>query len=265
MAALGHPSEHALRSVMLEFAQAIPRLKLNTIDGFFNQLVRVFSNELGLPENWRIADESEIRAARLQALERVIDAQGVNECFALVKDGMPRSTVLQHLETELLGAKGDMATSVLGVYRRTLLGRGYFAWLAGSEHDPCSHQLRSDEDLFNLTSRLDDLELPLKKDGEQEPVFRSKRDLIVQWVRTEDWEAILEDTFVQRPLHIRWIPSTAGQRSSRFLVRSDHGGGPPCDGDVAQEGKHRVFRVANFLAELDDACWKSRIFGIQLW
>ena len=27
---------------------------------------------------------------------------------------MPRSTVLQHLETELLGAKGDMATSVLG-------------------------------------------------------------------------------------------------------------------------------------------------------
>ena len=101
-------------------------------------------------ENWRIADESEIRAARLQALERVIDAQGVNECFALVKDGMPRSTVLQHLETELLGAKGDMATSVLGVYRRTLLGRGYFAWLAGSEHDPCSHQLRSDEDLFKL-------------------------------------------------------------------------------------------------------------------
>ena len=114
MAALGHPSEHALRSVMLEFAQAIPRLKLNTIDGFFNQLVRVFSNELGLPENWRIADESEIRAARLQALERVIDAQGVTDCFALVKDGMPRSTVLQHLETELLGAKGDMATSVLG-------------------------------------------------------------------------------------------------------------------------------------------------------
>ena len=51
---------------------------------------------------------------RLQALERVIDAQGVTDCFALVKDGMPRSTVLQHLETELLGAKGDMATSVLG-------------------------------------------------------------------------------------------------------------------------------------------------------
>ena len=61
MAALGHPSEHALRSVMLDFAQAIPRLKLNTIDGFFNWgLVCVFSNELGLPENWRIADESEI-------------------------------------------------------------------------------------------------------------------------------------------------------------------------------------------------------------
>ena len=260
MAALGHPSGHALRSVMLEFAQAIPRLKLNTIDGFFNQLVRVFSNELGLPENWRIADESEIRAARLQALERVIDAQGVTDCFALVKDGMPRSTVLQHLETELLGAKGDMATSVLGVYRRSLLGRGYFAWLAGSEHDPCSHQLRSDEDLFNLTSRLADLDLPLKKDGEEDQSFEAKRDLIVQWVRTEDWEAILEDTFVQRASP-HTMDSKYGRAKtiipdswSEVIMEVVH----HAMAHVAQEGKHRVFRVANFLAELDDACWKAQ-------
>ncbi|MBL21248.1 MAG: hypothetical protein CMJ37_00135 [Phycisphaerae bacterium] len=258
MAALGYPSEQALRSVMLEFAQAIPRLKLNTIDGFFNQLVRVFSNELGLPENWRIADESEIRAARLQALERVIDAQGVTDCFALVKDGMPRSTVLHHLETELLGAKGDMATSVLGVYRRTLLGRGYFAWLAGSEHDPCSHQLRTDSDLFKLTSRLADLDLPLKKDGEENQYFEAKRDLIVQWVRTEDWEAVLEDTFVQRAsphaMDSKYRGTIIPASWSEVIMEVVH----HAMAHVAHEGKHRVFRVANFLAELDDACWEAQ-------
>ena len=258
LAALGHPSQDSLRSVMLEFAQTIPRLKLNTIDGFFNQLVRVFSNELGLPENWRIADESEIRAARLQALERVIDARGVTDCFALVKDGMPRSTVLNHLETELLGAKGDMATSVLGTYRRTLLGRGYFAWLSGSEHDPGSHQLRTDEDLFKLTSRLSNLELPVKNDGEPNQYFKAKRDLLVQWVRTEDWETLLEDTFVQRAsphstdstYRGTIIPTTW---SHVILELAHH-----AMAHVVKEGKHRVFSVANFLAELDDACWKAQ-------
>lgn len=258
LAALGHPSQDSLRSVMLEFAQTIPRLKLSTIDGFFNQLARVFSNELGLPENWRIADESEIRAARLQALERVIDARGVTDCFALVKDGMPRSTVLNHLETELLGAKGDMATSVLGTYRRTLLGRGYFAWLSGAEHDPGSHQLRTPEDLFKLTSRLSDLELPVKNDGEPNQYFKAKRDLLVQWVRTEDWETLLEDTFVQRvsphntdsKYRGTIIPTTW---SDVILELAHH-----AMAHAVKEGKHRVFSVANFLAELDDACWKAQ-------
>ena len=258
MSALGHPSEHALRSVMLEFAQAIPRLKLNTIDGFFNQLVRVFSNELGLPENWRVAEDSEIRAARLQALERVIEDQGVVECFALVKDGMPKSTVLNHLETELLGAKGEMATSVLGTYRRTLLGRGYFAWLSGSEHDPSSHKLRTEEDLSILTSRVKDLELPLNKSGKENQFFRDKRDLIVQWARTQDWDALLGDTLVQRSsphttdFQFRGVPIPTSW--SQVIMELVH----HAMAHVVQEGNHRVFRVANFLAELDDACWKAQ-------
>ena len=119
--------------------------------------------------------------------------------------------------------------------------------------------MRSDEDLFKLTSRLADLDLPLKKDGDENQFFEAKRDLIVQWVRTEDWEAVLEDTFVQRAsphdgFQVRRAKTIIPDAWSEVIMELVH----HAMAHVAQEGKHRVFRVANFLAELDDACWKAQ-------
>ena len=50
MAALGHPSEYALRSVMLEFAQAIPRLKLKPSMAFLINLCAYSQMSLDFPK-----------------------------------------------------------------------------------------------------------------------------------------------------------------------------------------------------------------------
>ncbi|MAV54677.1 MAG: hypothetical protein CMJ28_01825 [Phycisphaerae bacterium] len=256
--ALGHPSSENLRAAMMEFARAIPRLRLTTIDGFFNQLTRTFSNELGLPENWRVAEETEIRAARLLALERVLEDRGIKECFGLVKDGMPKSTVLQHLETELLGSKGEMATSVLGIYRRTLLGRGFHAWITGSEHQFTNHLIRNGDDLTKLAQRLSELSLPLKKDGDPVQAFVKKRDLLVRHVHSADWDALLEENFVHQaglPGGTRKHGSTAIPSEWTNVVQELAHHAMAC---VSKESKDRLFDVAEFLTELDAACWQAQ-------
>jgi ATP-dependent exoDNAse (exonuclease V) beta subunit len=56
------------QAVLEEFAQALHRISISTIDGFFSQLGRAFSPELGLPEHWEIGDEDELESQRIDAI-----------------------------------------------------------------------------------------------------------------------------------------------------------------------------------------------------
>jgi ATP-dependent exoDNAse (exonuclease V) beta subunit len=82
-------------AVLEELVHAMHRMSISTIDGFFVQLAGAFGPELGLPEEWRIGDEDETAAQRMDAVGEVIaaDAARATELARRIADGEPKPQV----------------------------------------------------------------------------------------------------------------------------------------------------------------------------
>ncbi len=93
-------------AVLEELVHAMHRVSVSTIDGFFVQLAGAFGPELGLPEEWRIGDEDEVAAQRLDAVGSVIasDAARATELARRIADGEPKPQVQSAIAAAMSGA-----------------------------------------------------------------------------------------------------------------------------------------------------------------
>jgi ATP-dependent exoDNAse (exonuclease V) beta subunit len=88
------------------FVDAMHRVSISTIDGFFVQLAGAFAPELAMPEEWRIGDEHELDDLRTEAVGAVIAADPARavELARRIGDGAPKAQVQSAIDAVLADA-----------------------------------------------------------------------------------------------------------------------------------------------------------------
>ena len=177
--------EKTLQKILAELACNMYRLRVRTLDAYFNNIASTFALEMGLPPGWTIVNETEF--------PRLLD-EAVRDAFAESKEDAKKLMHLLQSGEEKAGIMNDLvdlADTLLPLVRATTQD----AW----EHDRperlgnLTHDLLAAEELDELFERLraiTDDQLPRDKNNENEPhknYFRSRNDLI-EAVRSQNWK-----------------------------------------------------------------------------
>ncbi len=103
---IGPASAEEYSAVLREVVDALHRMSISTIDGFFMQMAGAFGPELGLPEGWRIAEDDEQRAMRMDAIGAVIAADPMRavDLARQMSDGEPKVEIQAGIDAALGGA-----------------------------------------------------------------------------------------------------------------------------------------------------------------
>jgi ATP-dependent helicase/nuclease subunit A len=72
--------------LLAQLARSIQRFRVRTLDAFFVDLARSISAELGLPPDWRIADEVDSNRARDEAVARALSGAAIGPWVALLRE-----------------------------------------------------------------------------------------------------------------------------------------------------------------------------------
>ena len=184
------------QAVLEEFVQALHRVSISTIDGFFSQLGRAFSPELGLPEHWEIGDEDELESQRIDAIGDVIaeDAARATELARRIGSGKPKVEIQAGIDQALKRA--------LEVWHRCALSPDpRVAWdVLCSESVELFPGARfaSDDALQAAATALRDATLPTTAQGKPRAHWEGARSRVLALMAERRWLDLLEDSFVQR-------------------------------------------------------------------
>ncbi|NBQ13424.1 MAG: hypothetical protein EBU31_02150 [Proteobacteria bacterium] len=184
------------QAVLEEFVQALHRVSISTIDGFFSQLGRAFSPELGLPEHWEIGDEDELESQRIDAIGDVIaeDAARATELARRIGSGKPKVEIQAGIDQALKRA--------LEVWHRCALSPDpRVAWdvlcSEGVELFPGA-RFASDDALQAAAVALRNATLPTTAQGKPRVHWEGARSRVLALMAERRWLDLLEDSFVQR-------------------------------------------------------------------
>ena len=183
-------------AVLEEFVQALDRVSLSTIDGFFAQLARAFGPELGLPEAWRIGDEDELAAQRTEAIGDVIaeDHRRATELARRIADGRPKVEVQAGIDSALGAALALWSRAALSGDAKVVWGR-----LLDDEVQlfPGARFAKQDE-LDAALKALRRADVPLTKDGKPRAKWIGARNRVGDMIADGRWFDLLKDSLVQR-------------------------------------------------------------------
>ena len=183
-------------AVLEEFVQALDRVSLSTIDGFFAQLARAFGPELGLPEAWRIGDEDELAAQRTEAIGDVIaeDHRRATELARRIADGRPKVEVQAGIDSALGAALALWSRAALSGDAKVVWGR-----LLDDEVQlfPGARFAKQDE-LDAALKALRRADVPLTKDGRPRAKWIGARNRVGDMIADGRWFDLLKDSLVQR-------------------------------------------------------------------
>ncbi len=103
---VGPATHEEYAAVLREVVDALHRMSISTIDGFFMQMAGAFAPELGLPEGWRIAEDDEQQAMRMDAIGEVIASDPVRavDLARQMADGQPKVEIQAGIDDALGGA-----------------------------------------------------------------------------------------------------------------------------------------------------------------
>ena len=174
------------------FVDALHRVSISTIDGFFVQLAGAFAPELAMPEDWRIGDEDELDALRAEAVGEVIAADPARavELARRIGDGAPKPQVR--------GAIDDVLADALDLWMR--------AGLHGDPRAPWERAVGGGRALFPGAARASARELEDAVDGLAAAPVPTKyeknwKDAVARvraLAAAGDWFALLDDAFLRK-------------------------------------------------------------------
>ena len=183
-------------AVLEEFVQSLHRVSLSTIDGFFAQLARAFGPELGLPESWRIGDDDELAAQKIDAIGEVIalDEARATELARRIADGRPKVEVQAGIDSAL--------TSALELWSRAALaGDPVEPWLRLADDSielfPGA-RFTSEERLAGAAKAMRSAAVPATKDGKPRKRWVDARERVAAMAVDHRWLDLLQDSLVQR-------------------------------------------------------------------
>jgi len=177
-------------TLLLELSRGLHRLQVFTLDAFFQRALRGFSLELGLPGDWKLADELEMGRLRSRAVETVLAEGGgegrVAELLLAARAGGTGRAVHRDLlrwVEELHQMQRELDP---GAPEPWGFPQGEEGW--GAPPSPAR--------LEGLARELEGAEVPLTASGRPDNRWRKAVDGVAARIRARDWPGLLKSSFV---------------------------------------------------------------------
>ena len=170
-----------LERTLRDFVDRLDRVRIQTLDSFFNRLAHSSALELSIGPGWRIAEDHEDALLREQAAELAL--QDIDEHARLVL-------------LDMLTTRQAVTSNITGVLLETIDDCHDWLWLAGNSIDPLRTILPESDPLSDgeLALLLDDLRVApvqLTAAGEPNKAWEKARSDLVERAATGDWQAVL--------------------------------------------------------------------------
>ena len=191
-----------LRRRLAHLARNLYRLRIGTLDAYFNKIAAVSSLELGMPPGWSILDDSEFEPFVDEAVREVFEDSARNRNDArkllhLLQDGREEASVAEHLST--------LAKDLLLTARNTVDNSAAWEHARPERLGDLTSGMLKDEVLQNLLEELeagkDDLprSKPKKKEefGELDKRFAGVHQKLIDEVGSNKWDVFLDEKIVE--------------------------------------------------------------------
>jgi ATP-dependent exoDNAse (exonuclease V) beta subunit len=176
--------EKTLQTILAELARNMYRLRVGTLDSYFNKIATVFSLELGLPLGWSILDDAEYPRLLEESVREVFNESKRNDAknlMYLLQKGEEAPGMMK----DLVG----LANNMLPLVRATT--RNAWEHEAPERLEKYTCDLISDREIAELLERIEavaDDQLPKDKDNNPHPNYITSRDNLEHAVRSQDWK-----------------------------------------------------------------------------
>jgi len=167
--------------LLSELGRGLHRFRIRTLDAFFVQLAGVFALELGLPPEWRILEEDELRVLQRDALRDALYHAERTEVLELLRamQKVGEKGATRSVERALLRTVDDC--------RDAYLDSGGPAWDRVHVPEPLGA-----ERFETALAALEAMPLPLTGKGEPNKNWLNSRDKLLRQARAGEWEESLE-------------------------------------------------------------------------
>ncbi|MDR2438558.1 MAG: UvrD-helicase domain-containing protein [Planctomycetaceae bacterium] len=173
-----------LAEVLGKLARNLYRLRICTLDSFFNKIASTFALELGLPPGWSIMEDIDFARYLSEAVRNVLSESRQNEAVKLM-NLLQKGEQNRNITQELL----NLATTLLPIVRESTPQN----W----KHKNLLQQEIDDTELQQILKRLQAAELPKNKDKSEPKSFIQARNRIIRLAVNGDWKSILGETIVE--------------------------------------------------------------------
>jgi ATP-dependent exoDNAse (exonuclease V) beta subunit len=186
--------DNTLQTLLAELARNMYRLRIGTLDAYFNKIATAFSLELGLPPGWTMLDDTEFPRLLTEAVREVFNESKRNDAKRLMHL-LQKEEESASMMKELVG----LAKIMLPLVRETNRNNWNHATpdrLENHIHDFLSEE-KIDEFLERIEAITDDR---LPQTAKKTPVkdYIAARDDIKGAIHSRDWKAFIETTLVQK-------------------------------------------------------------------
>lgn len=158
------------------------RLKIETLDALSSKVARLFSEEIGLPQGWRIQEEYERHQQLSSAVAAVCSSLRSDDVASLV-------TTLKFGESKrsIGSAIGTIVGRLLEIFQES--GPEAWDWIQVTDSEKLSAGA--------LLQALSQTELPKTKAGETSSSYIKAVDKIIRLVEQEGWDEVIKQTLIQ--------------------------------------------------------------------
>lgn len=116
---IGAASEAEYLAALKALCADLHRLPIGTLDGYFNRIAASMPEEIGLPAEWTLGEETELQEIRARAAAEILADDEAEKMLDLLEQGAPKPSVSSSIES-LLG--GQHSITPLDIYRAVAIG-----------------------------------------------------------------------------------------------------------------------------------------------
>ncbi|MDR1962333.1 MAG: UvrD-helicase domain-containing protein [Planctomycetaceae bacterium] len=173
-----------LPKILCGLARNLYRLRICTLDSFFNKIASTFALELGLPPGWAILEETDFTRYLGEAVRNVLSESNRNDAGKLM-NLLQKGEQDRNVTRELF----DLASELLPIVRESTPENWNHEHLLQKELD--------DSELQQILERFGDAEIPKNKDGTKPKRFDQAREKIRTLAWNEEWKSVLEQQLIK--------------------------------------------------------------------
>jgi ATP-dependent exoDNAse (exonuclease V) beta subunit len=170
--------------ILGKLARNLYRLRIGTLDSFFNKIASTFALELGLPPGWSILEETDFARYLGEAVRNVLSESHRNDAGKLM-NLFQKGEQDRNVTQELL----NLASELLPIVRESTLQN----W----NHEKLLRKELDDTELQHILDRLQVAEIPKNKDKTEPKRFVQARNEIIRLAWNGEWKSFLEQTLIK--------------------------------------------------------------------